>query len=79
MITAVLILALGSAAVCYSGTPVEPKSVATTIGDYTKGRLYFPETEFDFGYVPQSSFVSHSFWLLNVGEDTLEVIQIKPG
>jgi len=66
-------------AMAVAGTPVQPKSVSTTVGNYTKGRLFFPETEFDFGYVPQDVFVSHSFWLVNVGADTLEIIQIKPG
>lgn len=62
-----------------AGTPVNPKDVSTTIGDYRQGRQYFPENEFDFGYVPQNAFVAHSFWLLNKGGDTLEIIQIKPG
>ena len=65
--------------VASAGTPVEPKTVSETTGDYTAGRLFFPELEFDFGYVPQNGSVSHSFWLLNKGTDTLEIIQVKPG
>ncbi len=65
--------------VAYAGTPVKPKIVSETTGDYTEGRLFFPELEFDFGYIPQNSFASHSFWLHNKGTDTLEIIQVKPG
>ena len=36
-------------------------------------KLTIPETEFDFGYVPQNSKVSHVFWLYSTGEDTLKV------
>jgi hypothetical protein len=76
IISVVLLFSL--ATMCVAGTPVKPKSVSETTGDYTKGRLYFPELEFDFGYVPQNAAVAHTFWLHNNGEDTLEIIQIKP-
>ncbi len=76
---AALMIAFLLAGAISAGTPVQPKNATTSIGDYTKGRLYFPETEFDFGYIPQGVSVSHNFWLLNKGGDTLEVIQIRPG
>jgi len=62
-----------------AGTPVNPKNVSRAAGTFTKGRLYLPELEFDFGYVPQNASVSHSFWIENKGLDTLEIIQVKPG
>lgn len=62
-----------------AGTPVEPKSVTSTTNNYTKGRMLLSEKEFDFGVAPQQAYISHSFWLKNVGQDTLEIIQIKPG
>jgi len=63
----------------FAGTPVKPKNISKAAGTFTKGRLYLPELEFDFGMVPQASSVSHSFWIQNKGLDTLEIIQIKPG
>ncbi len=62
-----------------AGTPVNPKSVTSTTNNYTKGRMSLSENEFDFGVSPQQAYISHSFWLKNVGRDTLEIIQIKPG
>lgn len=79
MTAAALVIAILLAGAASAGTPVQPKNATTSIGDYTKGRLYFPEIEFDFGYIPQGVSVSHSFWLINKGGDTLEVIQIRPG
>ncbi|MFH1894122.1 MAG: hypothetical protein ABIK83_15735 [Candidatus Zixiibacteriota bacterium] len=62
-----------------AGTPVKPENISKAAGTYTKGRLYLPELEFDFGMVPQEASISHSFWIQNKGLDTLEIIQIKPG
>ncbi len=76
---ALLLLTCGITSVGCGGTPVQPKNSSATTGDFREGRLHFPEVEFDFGFVPQETFVSHSYWLLNRGADTLEVIQIKPG
>ncbi len=42
-------------------------------------RLTMPETEFDFGFVPQNSKISHVFWLHSTGEDSLKIIQVVPG
>jgi len=41
--------------------------------------LALNETEFDFGSVPGGQTVSHVFWLKSVGEDTLKIIDAKPG
>jgi hypothetical protein len=41
--------------------------------------LTIPVTEFNFGYVPQNSKVSHVFWLHSTGDDTLKIIKVKPG
>ncbi len=41
--------------------------------------LKLPEAEFDFGYVPQGSKVTHVFWLYSVGTDTLKIIRVNPG
>lgn len=38
-----------------------------------------PEKEFDFGFVPQNSEVSHVFWIFNRGDDTLIIEKVVPG
>lgn len=42
-------------------------------------RLIIPETEFNFGFVPQNSTVAHEFWLKSAGDDTLKILAVKPG
>ena len=42
-------------------------------------RLTIPVKEFNFGYVPQNSTISHKFWLVSTGDDTLKIIKIVPG
>jgi len=42
-------------------------------------RLVIPETEFEFGFAPQNSKVTHYFWLFSKGDDSLKIIQVVPG
>ena len=42
-------------------------------------RLTIPEASFDFGYCPQNSKISHDFWLLSNGDDTLKILKVIPG
>lgn len=42
-------------------------------------RVEVPEVSFNFGYVPQGSSISHTFWLRSVGEDTLRITDVRPG
>jgi hypothetical protein len=42
-------------------------------------RLILPESEFDFGYVPQNSKISHVFWLKSAGDDSLKILKVVPG
>ena len=42
-------------------------------------RMTLPEVEFNFGYVPQNSSVSHIFWLKSSGDDSLKILQVVPG
>ena len=42
-------------------------------------RLTIPVKEFNFGYVPQNSTISHKFWLVSTGEDTLKILKVVPG
>jgi hypothetical protein len=41
--------------------------------------MVMPEIEFDFGYVPQNSEISHVFWIFNRGDDSLKIEKIVPG
>jgi hypothetical protein len=42
-------------------------------------RISFSETSWDFGRTPQMSYVSHTFWIKNIGGDTLKIIKVTPG
>ena len=59
--------------------PAPKKSTAEPITSKYKGKMELSDDVFDFGYLPKQSKVSHTFWLKNIGLDTLEVINIKPG
>lgn len=39
-------------------------------------RLQLSETSWDWGRVPQSSVVSHKFWIKNMGTDILKGISV---
>lgn len=54
------------------------EEAATELGPSTP-RLAIPETEFDFGYVPQKAKISHDFWLHSTGTDTLRIVKVSPG
>ena len=41
-----------------------------------KAKLQISETTWDFGRSPQNSVLSHSFWLKNVGTDTLKELNV---
>ncbi|HOP06135.1 MAG TPA: DUF1573 domain-containing protein [candidate division Zixibacteria bacterium] len=41
--------------------------------------LSVSEQDFNFGQAPQNAKISHIFWLRNTGDDTLRIINVKPG
>jgi hypothetical protein len=41
--------------------------------------LSMPETHWDYGIVPQQSVLTHDYWIRNTGDDTLKIIEVKPG
>jgi len=45
----------------------------------SKARIFFPNTRWDFGYVPKGGSVSHIFQVKNIGEDTLIIVRVRPG
>ncbi len=56
-----------------------PRKQGTKLASHYRGKLQLSDEEFDFGYMPRSSRVSHQFWIKNVGDDTLQIVDIKPG
>lgn len=42
-------------------------------------KILLPEKEWDFGYIPQNAAVSHFFTIKNIGDDTLQIIKVRPG
>ncbi len=42
-------------------------------------KMSISEDSFDFGYIPQTAKVSHTFWIYSVGDDSLKILKVKPG
>jgi hypothetical protein len=42
-------------------------------------KLVMEETEFNFGFVPQNSTITHAFTMKSVGTDTLKITKVVPG
>ncbi|MCJ7458879.1 MAG: DUF1573 domain-containing protein [candidate division Zixibacteria bacterium] len=42
-----------------------------------KAKLQISETTWDWGRSPQNAVLSHSFWLKNVGTDTLRALNVS--
>jgi hypothetical protein len=40
-------------------------------------KILIPETTWYFGKIPESSVVSHAYWIKNVGTDTLKITEVK--
>lgn len=52
------------------------------LGQEVKGtgaKLYIDQTTFDFGYIPAGETVSHSFFFLSKGTDSLKILKVQPG
>lgn len=42
-------------------------------------KIFLSEKEWDFGYIPQGSTVSHFFKIKNTGDDTLLIVKVRTG
>lgn len=42
-------------------------------------KMFLAEDSFDFGFAPQNSKISHTFWIKSVGDDSLKILNVKPG
>jgi hypothetical protein len=52
------------------------------LGQEVKGtgaKLFIDQTSFDFGYVLGGEAVSHSFFFLSKGTDSLKILKVQPG
>ncbi|HEX9751214.1 MAG TPA: hypothetical protein VGB22_08030 [candidate division Zixibacteria bacterium] len=63
-------VAIAAAALAQDGKPLEGLDGPV---------LELRESSFDFGYTPQGAQISHAFWMMNTGTDTLLLRDIKPG
>lgn len=46
---------------------------------FSQAKLSIPNADFDFGYVPQNSKISHVFWLHSTGTEMLKIENVRPG
>jgi hypothetical protein len=44
-----------------------------------KPQMFLPELHWDYGNVPQNSALTHDYWIRNMGNDTLKIIDVRPG
>ncbi len=42
-------------------------------------RLLIENDQFNFGFAPQNSKISHIFWLKSAGDDSLKILKVVPG
>jgi hypothetical protein len=42
-------------------------------------QMSVPVTHWDYGNVPQNSILTHDYWIRNIGNDTLKILDVKPG
>jgi hypothetical protein len=55
---------------------------AVVFGQEVKGtgaKLFIDQTSFDFGNVLGGGVVSHSFFFLSKGTDSLKILKVQPG
>jgi hypothetical protein len=59
--------------------PVPQSDAAViTVNPASKARIEIVNDNWDFGSIPKGSIVSHAYKIKNVGEDTLNIVKVKP-
>ena len=53
--------------------------ISATAGVWAAPRLVITDAEFDFGFAPQKSKITHNFWLKAAGEENLKITKVIPG
>lgn len=46
--------------------------------ELSRGRISFSETMWNFGNVPKTGIVSHTYLIKNIGQDTLTIVKVRP-
>ncbi|MCJ7498499.1 MAG: DUF1573 domain-containing protein [candidate division Zixibacteria bacterium] len=42
-------------------------------------KVFMSETSWDLGIIPQGGVISHTYWIKNIGTDTLRILKVRPG
>ena len=45
----------------------------------SKAKITTDMEEFEFGWIPTDSYVSHTYWFYSKGEDSLKILSVNPG
>lgn len=60
-------------------TTPPPAKVESPAAPPSKAKMVTDMTEFDFGWIPSDSYVSHAYWFYSRGEDSLKILSVQPG
>ena len=52
-------------------------STSAQKGELSRAKISFSETMWDFGYVPKTGRVSHTYQIKNIGQDTLIIVKVR--
>jgi len=52
-------------------------STSAEKGELSRAKISFSETMWDFGYVPKTGSVSHTYKIKNIGQDTLIIVKVR--
>ena len=56
-----------------------PAKVPVPEAPPSKAKIATDMTEFDFGWIPSNSYVTHNYWFYSRGEDSLKILKVQPG
>lgn len=75
----VLILSAAAAIWAQQTSPIQTKVSFSDAkeGEVSRAKISFSETVWDFGYVPKTGKVIHTYQIKNVGEDTLIIVKVR--
>ena len=76
LITSSVLLAEQPAPTTVPQPAATPKAPATPP---SKAKIATDMTEFEFGWIPSDSYVSHTYWFYSRGEESLRIISVNPG
>ncbi len=73
------VLLIGASAFGQQLMPIQTKLTASEAeeAEASRAKISFSETMWDFGYVPKTGKVVHTYQIKNVGEDTLVIAKVR--